>query len=494
MAETILTIDNVSKRFGATQALNNVSFNVEKSEVIGLAGENGSGKSTLIKILCGVHQADSGTVVFMGKAHAPESPSQAEKAGISVFHQEIPICYNMSVAENVFLGNRMPVKRGMPDKKFMVLETKRLFRELLDEPIDATKLMRNCSVAERQMALLVRALRKSATLVILDEPTTALAPGEVQKLITIIRGLKNKSITFIFISHMMDELIEISDKVTVLRDGKVVGEFLRGGYNRDELASSIAGKTLDADKKKIRKLSDKIAIEVSNYRLDEQAEPINISIKSGEIFGVAGLAGSGRSDFVRSLFGAPPAYDGQVKLYGEDISIKCPQDAIQQSIGYLPEDRKTMGLFYAQDVKFNLGIANLDQWIEKGVVNLRKLKRLSEKFVGMFNIKMAGISSKITSLSGGNQQKILLSRWLAIQPKVLLMNEPTRGVDIGAKQEIKEIIRQMALEGVTFMIASAEIEELIALSDRILVMNTRAPNRILAGKEMTKEKIVEASA
>jgi ABC-type sugar transport system ATPase subunit len=354
--------------------------------------------------------------------------------------------------------------------------------------------MRNCSVAERQMALLVRALRKSATLVILDEPTTALAPGEVKKLITIIRGLKNKSITFIFISHMMDELIEISDKVTVLRDGKVVGEFLRGGYNRDELASSIAGKTLDADKKKIRKLSDKIAIEVSNYRLDEQAEPINIAIKSGEIFGVAGLAGSGRSDIVRSLFGAPPAYDGQVKLYGEDISIKCPQDAIQQSIGYLPEDRKTMGLFYAQDVKFNLGIANLDQWIENGVVNLRKLKRLSEKFVGMFNIKMAGISSKITSLSGGNQQKILLSRWLAIQPKVLLMNEPTRGVDIGAKQEIKEIIRQMALEGVTFMIASAEIEELIALSDRILVMNTRAPNCILAGKEMTKEKIVEASA
>jgi ribose transport system ATP-binding protein len=209
---------------------------------------------------------------------------------------------------------------------------------------------------------------------------------------------------------------------------------------------------------------------------------------------VAGLAGSGRSDIVRSLFGAPPAYDGQVKLYGEDISIKCPQDAIQHSIGYLPEDRKTMGLFYAQDVKFNLGIANLDQWIEKGMVNLGKLKRLSEKFVGMFNIKMAGISSKITSLSGGNQQKILLSRWLAIQPKVLLMNEPTRGVDIGAKQEIKEIIRQMAFEGVTFMIASAEIEELIALSDRILVMNTRAPNRILAGEEMTKEKIVEASA
>ena len=494
MAETILTIDSVSKRFGATQALNNVSFNVEKSEVIGLAGENGSGKSTLIKILCGVHRADSGTVVFLGKAHAPDTPSQAEKAGISVFHQEIPICYNMSVAENVFLGNRMPAKHGMPDKNFMVSQTKRLFRDLLDEPIDAAKLMRNCTVAERQMALLVRALRKRATLVILDEPTTALAPGEVQKLMTIIKGLKDKGITFIFISHMMDELIEISDKVTVLRDGKVAGEFIRGGYNRDELAASIAGRTLDADKKRIRKLSDKIAIEVSNYRLDEQAEPINISIKSGEIFGVAGLAGSGRSDIVRSLFGAPPAYDGQVKLYGEDISIKCPQHAIQRSIGYLPEDRKTMGLFYAQDVKFNLGIANLGQWVEKGVVNLPKLKRLSEKFVGMFNIKMAGISSKITSLSGGNQQKILLSRWLAIQPKVLLMNEPTRGVDIGAKQEIKEIIRQMALEGVTFMIASAEIEELIALSDRILVMNTRAPNCILAGKEMTKEKIVEASA
>jgi ribose transport system ATP-binding protein len=490
----ILTIDSISKRFGATQALSNVSFNVEKGEVIGLAGENGSGKSTLIKILCGVHQADSGTVVFMGKEHSPSSPSDAEKAGISVFHQEIPICYNMSVAENIFLGNRIPVKRGMPDKKFMVLETKRLFRELLDEPIDAAKLMRDCTVAERQMALLVRALRKSATLVILDEPTTALAPTEVQKLVTIIKGLKNKGITFIFISHMMDELIEISDKVTVLRDGKLVDELIRGAYDRDELAASIAGKTLDADKKRTRKLSDTIALEISNYRIDEQAEPLNISITSGEIFGVAGLAGSGRSDIVRSLFGAPPAYGGQVKLYGEDISIKCPQDAMQESIGYLPEDRKTMGLFYAQDVKFNLGIANLGQWVEKGIVNLRKLKSLSEKFVGMFNIKMTGISSKITSLSGGNQQKILLSRWLAIQPKVLLMDEPTRGVDVGAKQEIKEIIRQMALEGVTFIIASAEIEELIAFSDRILVMNARAPICILAGKDMTKENIIEASA
>ena len=281
MSETILTIDGVSKKFGATQALNNVSFNVEKSEVMGLAGENGSGKSTLIKILCGVHQADNGTVTFMGKTHAPETPSDAEKAGISVFHQEIPICYNMSVAENVFLGNRMPVKHGMPDKKHMVFETKRLFRELLDEPIDARKLMRNCTVAERQMALLVRALRKRATLVILDEPTTALAPGEVQKLMSIIKGLKHKGITFIFISHMMDELIGISDKLTVLRDGNVVGELIRGGYDRDELAASIAGKTLDADKKRARKLSDTIAMEIRDYRFDEQAEPLNISIKSG---------------------------------------------------------------------------------------------------------------------------------------------------------------------------------------------------------------------
>ena len=494
MAERILTIDRISKRFGATQALSEVSFAVDKGEVLGLAGENGSGKSTLIKILCGVHQADGGKVEFLGRAHAPGSPSEAEKAGISVFHQEIPICYNMTVAENVFLGNKIPVKHGMPDRQLMVSETKRLFRDLLDESIDAATLMRNCTVAERQMALLVRALRKRATLVILDEPTTALAPGEVQKLMAIIKGLKNKGITFIFISHMMDELIDISDRVIVLRDGMVVNELTRGGYDRDALAASIAGKTLNGDKQGFRNQSGTVALEINNYRFDEHAEPVNLSIAAGEIFGIAGLAGSGRSEIVRSLFGAPPAYQGQVKLYGKQISIQSPQQAMRQSVGYLPEDRKTMGLFYAQDVKFNLGISNLDQWIEKGVVNQRKLKNLSEKFVRMFNIKLAGIGSKITSLSGGNQQKILLSRWLAIQPKVLLMNEPTRGVDIGAKQEIKEIIRKMALEGVTFIIASAEIEELITLSDRILVMNRRAQNRILTGEEMTKEKVIEASA
>lgn len=494
MAETILTIDRISKRFGATQALSKVSFDVKKGQVIGLAGENGSGKSTLIKILCGVHRADDGSVAFMGRSHAPSSPSEAEKAGISVFHQEIPICYNMTVAENVFLGNKIPVKHGMPDRELMVSETKILFKDLLDESIDAAALMRNCTVAERQMALLVRALRKRATLVILDEPTTALAPGEVQKLMSIIQGLKNKGITFIFISHMMDELIEISDRVIVLRDGEVVNELIRGGYDRDALAASIAGKTLNSDKDGFKNLSGTVALEINNYRYDAHAETVNLSIASGEIFGVAGLAGSGRSEIVRSLFGAPPAYQGQVKLYGKQISIQSPRHAMRQSVGYLPEDRKTMGLFYTQDVKFNLGISNLDLWIDKGVVNLRKLKNLSEKFVRMFNIKLAGIGSKITSLSGGNQQKILLSRWLAIKPKVLLMNEPTRGVDIGAKQEIKEIIRQMASEGVTFIIASAEIEELITLSDRIMVMNRRAPNRILTGEEMTKEKVIEASA
>ncbi len=488
-----LAIKGLSKSFGSTRALDSVSLEVPRGSVFGLAGENGAGKSTLIKILCGVYQPDAGSINLEGRPLHPRDPAEAEAAGISVFHQEIPICPNLSIAANVFLGPHLP-RRGMsPDWKSMNQACLELYDKLLGETIDPRRLIRDCSAAEQQLALLVRVLSRRARLVILDEPTTALTPPEVARLFGIIRRLAGQGIAFIFVSHMLEELTELCQTITVLRDGRNVGVLRKAEFDRRALSGLIAGRTLAERPARRAPRGPGDYLEVRDLGLPGQFAGVSFSLARGEILGIAGLQGSGRSAVARALFGAPPPRTGEILLEGRWLSIRRPQEAMRAGIGYIPEDRKSLGICDDLDVKTNLCLAGLERFSPGGLLSLRALRRVSSRMGERLAIKMRGVDAPISSLSGGNQQKVMISRWLALQPRILVMNEPTRGVDVGAKQEITALILALAEEGFTFVISSSELEELIALADRILVMNRGRVAREFPAAEATKERLILAA-
>jgi ABC-type sugar transport system ATPase subunit len=488
-----LVVENLSKSFGSTRALDGVSLEIHQGRVFGLAGENGAGKSTLIKILCGVHAPDAGRVLLEGRDHRPRDPEEAERAGISVFHQEIPVCPNLSISANVFLGPSMPKKGLAPDWASMNRRCVELYQNLLGEDIDPRRLIRECTAAEKQMALLVRVLSRSARMIILDEPTTALTPPEVARLFGIIRRLKEQGITFIFISHMLEELIELSDTIAVLRDGRNVGSLAHDQFDREALSALIAGRTLAARAGRAARGEAEEVLEVSDLGLPGEFAQVSFRLRRGEILGLAGLQGSGRSGLARSLFGAPPATAGDIRVDGRGVRIRNPQEAIAAGIGYVPEDRKVLGIFDDLDVKLNLTMAGIDRFCPGLLADRGVLRRVAGEMGERLSIKMAGPDAPVRSLSGGNQQKVLISRWLALKPRILVMNEPTRGVDVGAKQEITDLILRLAREGISFVISSSELEELILLSDRILVLNRGRVAGEFSGEQATKDRLILAA-
>lgn len=523
----LLQLQEVSKRFGGVRALSSVSMTLQRGSVYGLAGENGAGKSTLVRILCGVHSEHEGQMRLEGEVYRPGSPAEAERAGLSVFHQEIPICPSLSVAANVFLGPNLPDRGFFPNWRKIEAHCEALFRDLLGMEISARRMMAECNPAERQLALLVRVLSRQARLVILDEPTTALTPPEVAKLFAIIHRLRSKGLTFLFVSHLLDELLELCDEIFVLRDGSLVGHRQRGQFDTRSLAQLIAGREVwdphspggggharsvdqpqpsperalfppkeeqetepvlpnHASSPKVRNMGaeDKEAfpnssarsrstpkLEVCNLSRKREFRDVSFRLQTGEILGITGLQGSGRSAVARALFGAPPAGSGRILLDGNEISLRSVKEAMRCGIGYVPEDRQALGLFDDLDVRSNLGILRLDSMSHFGLLRFRCLRALTLDLQAKLQIKCGSPEAPIRSLSGGNQQKVLIARWLAANPEVLVMNEPTRGVDIGAKDEICRLIRALASEGYSFVVSSSDLDELIRLADRVLVMN-----------------------
>jgi ABC-type sugar transport system ATPase subunit len=488
-----LAVEGVSKAFGPTRALDSVSLAIDKGTVFGLAGENGAGKSTLIKILCGVHAPDAGRIAVDGRPHRPRDPEQAERAGISVFHQEIPVCPHLSIAANVFLGPAMPRRGLAPDWKRMNARCAELYRTLLGEDIDPERLVKDCTAAEKQLALLVRVLSRDARLVILDEPTTALTPPEVARLFGIIQRLKEQGITFLFVSHMLEELVQLSDAIGVLRDGRNVGVLRREEFDLQRLSQMIAGRTLTQGARRSAVREGVPKMEVRDLGLPGEFSGVTFSLQRGEILGIAGLQGSGRSAVVRALFGAPPAASGEIRVDGRPTSIRRPADAMAAGIGYVPEDRKVLGIFHEMDVKLNVCMAGLDRFSRRGFVDLRRFREVAGRQRDDLSIKMQSVDAPIRSLSGGNQQKVLISRWLALKPSLLLMSEPTRGVDVGSKEEIVNLILGLAAEGYTFVISSSELDELVRISDRMLVMNRGRVARRLEAGEATKDQVILAA-
>jgi len=485
-----LLVEGVSKSFGSTQALRDVSLHVDKGSVLGLAGENGAGKSTLIKILCGVHRPEAGRVLLDGRPHAPRDPAEAERAGVSVFHQEIPICPDLSIAANVFLGPRMPRRGPFPDWRVMEARCVELYATLLGEEIDPRRLIRSCTTAEKQLALLVRVLSRDARLVVLDEPTTALTPPEVERLFSIIRRLRGQGITFLFVSHMLEELMQLSDRIVVLRDGSRVGELVRDQFDVRKLSSLIAGRTLAEVGRREASAGTEARLEVRSLSLPGVFQDISFRVQRGEVLGLAGLQGSGRSAVVRSLFGAPPAASGEIRVEGVPVVVRRPGDAVAAGIGYVPEDRKTLGLFEELDVKLNICMAGLSGLSRRGWLVPGRLRALASRMRDDLRIKAASVDAPIRGLSGGNQQKVVISRWLALRPRILLLNEPTRGVDVGAKREIVELLGGLAAEGCSIVVSSSELEELLQLSSRVLVMNRGRIAAELSGTAATKDRII----
>jgi ABC-type sugar transport system ATPase subunit len=493
--QDLLTVSGISKHYGSTQALKNVFLNVPQGKVLGLAGENGAGKSTLIKILCGALNPDSGEMRYAGASYKPHDVSDAETKGISVFHQEIPICPHLSIAANVFLGPAIPSSHGAPDWRLMNRRCVELYKTFLDEEIDPSVPIGSCSAAEQQLALLVRVLSRNAKLVVLDEPTTALAAPEVARLFASITRLKEeKSITFIFVSHLLDELIELSDQISVLRDGENVGNLEKKEFSATNLSSLIAGRTITTIKStRIEMEKTPVCLEAKSLSLTGQFEDISFAVRKGEVFGIAGLQGSGRSALALSLFGAPPPDSGSIFINGVEVRRMNVGTAMKSGIGYLPEDRKSMGIFPNMDITRNIGMAVIGRSRGFSPYDRKNGIRLATTMAGELSIKMSNPSNSISSLSGGNQQKAMLARWLALSPSILVLNEPTRGVDVGAKSEIAEIIASRATQGYTIVVASSEMDELLLLCDRILVLSRGRNKAILEGKTLTKEALFLAA-
>jgi inositol transport system ATP-binding protein len=478
MTAPLLRMTGISKRFPGVLALDNVDFEVGPGEIHALLGENGAGKSTLLKILSGAQRPDSGDIVFAGEEIRAASPHDAQKLGIVTIYQEFTLAPNMSIAENVFIG-REPGSKLFVNWRWMASETRAITKRIgLD--LNPMTLVRDLSVAEQQMVEIARALSMKSRLIVMDEPTSALSSTEVEKLFRIVRDLKAQGLSIIFVTHRLEEVFEICDRYTVLRDGRFVGNGNVAETDIDGVIRQMVGRQVTAlfAHRETGPLGD-VALEVKGLtRRGNAQDPhasvladVALSVRRGEILGIAGLVGAGRTEMARAVFGADPFDAGEVLVDGKPVHIRSPQDAIRQGIGLVPEDRKQQALFLALAVRMNLSMAALDRVGTMGIfVDERAERAMVEEYRKALNIRMASPEQIVINLSGGNQQKVVLARWLALRPKVLIVDEPTRGIDVGAKVEVHNLLFDMARSGIAVIAISSELPEVLAISDRIVTM------------------------
>ncbi len=492
--EPIIRMEGISKAFPGVQALDRVDFEAYSGEVMALVGENGAGKSTLMKILSGAYMKDTGRIYIDGKRVEIQNPYHAQLLGISTIYQELNVTPNQTVAQNIFLGREIK-RKGILGKLDFVdkKEMERRAKELLNRVganIDPRELVKNLSVAQRQMVEIAKALSLEAKIIIMDEPTSALGPEEVEKLFEIIRQLKEQGIAIIFISHRLEEVFKIADRITILRDGKLVGVMSKDEATFDKVIYLMVNRPLGDMFKKEEVSKGKPILDVKNLK-SAIIKDVSFSLYEGEILGIAGLVGSGRTELVRLIFGADPKISGEIYLNGEKVEIKSPEDALKHGIGLVPEDRQNQGLILKMSVRENIGVTIIRKILKfLGFIDKNKLTEIAENFVKRLNIKTPSIFEKVLYLSGGNQQKVVLAKWLASNPKILILDEPTRGIDVGAKAEIHAIMSQLAKIGIGIIMISSEISELLAMSDRILVMSEGKVVVELPRSEATQEKIM----
>lgn len=493
--DIILSIRGMSKSFGRNRVLDHINLNLRRGSVMGLMGENGAGKSTMMKCLFGTYQKDEGEIILDGHEVSFSGPKDALENGIAMVHQELNQCLERSVVDNLFLG-RYPVNgAGIVDEARMKKEAAELFRSL-GMTVNLTQPMRNMSVSQRQMCEIAKAISYHSKIIVLDEPTSSLTEPEVRKLFTMMRKLRDQGISLIYISHKMDEIFEICDQVSVLRDGKLVMTKDTSETNLDELIAAMVGRSLENRFPPVDNTpgNDILSIQHLSTKFEPHIQDVTFNVREGEIFGLYGLVGAGRTELLETIFGIRTRAAGRVYYDGELMNFNSAKEAMEHGFALITEERKANGLFLKGDLTFNTTIANLKHYKNGPALSDQKMTKATSKQLTTMRTKCMGPEDLISSLSGGNQQKVIFGKWLEREPNVFMMDEPTRGIDVGAKYEIYELIIRMAKEGKTIIVVSSEMPEILGITNRIGVMSNGYLSGIVETKETNQEELLRLSA
>ena len=492
MSEELLRMEGISKSFPGVKALDNVSFTVNKGEVHGLVGENGAGKSTLMKIMAGVYHADEGDIFIEGQKVRIDSVSRAHDHGIAIIFQELTLCRHLTVADNIFIG-RPPMKWGVVSDRQMHAAAKSILDEL-GIHINTHAIVGTLSVAQQQMVEIAKAISANSRILVLDEPSATLTQREITQLFEIIRTLQKKGVGMVYISHRIEELGQICKRVTVLRDGQYIGTRDLADITLDELIHMIVGRPLEDKFPKYRRRIGEVVLEARNVRRGNRVNVDHFYVRKGEILGIAGLVGAGRTEIMRCVFGADKPESMELYMEGRPIKVRSVVQAVEHGIGYATEDRKYDGLALRLDVQYNTNMAHLPSLTRFGFVNDHKGAQNAEKYRKLLRTKTPSLRQLCYNLSGGNQQKVVISKWLCNQVKILIMDEPTRGIDVGAKFEVYELLNRLSDQGVAIIMISSELPEILGMSDRVLVIHEGSVNGELDAKTTTQEEILYLAA
>ena len=479
----------IDKSFGGNAVLKNAGFLLDDGEIHALMGENGAGKSTLMKILTGVYTKDAGQVIVDGKEVCYNNPQEAEKAGIVFIHQELNVLFDLTVEENMFLGKEIKKAFGICDRKAMRKRVQEIL-DMLGVDIDPAQRMDELSIGQQQMIEIAKALMVDAKVLIMDEPTAALTQSETEVLFKVVNSLRQKGVSIVYISHRMEEIFELCDRITILRDGTYIDTKRIADIDMNDIVKMMIGREI-GERYPVRnsKIGD-VAFEVKNLNCPGAFENVSFEVRAGEVLGVSGLMGAGRTEIMQAIFGNMPNVTGQLLLDGKEIKNKNPQQAIQNGIGFITEDRKVEGLMLEESIMKNISLANLGRISNGGVINKKKEQELVNKGIEELRIRCFGPQHECNNLSGGNQQKVIFAKWIYTNPKVLILDEPTRGVDIGAKKEIYNIINELAAKGVAIIMVSSELPEVLGMSDRVMVVREGEVRGILNKEEANQESIM----
>ncbi|PCG19732.1 sugar ABC transporter ATP-binding protein [Brachyspira sp. G79] len=488
----ILKMTGIEKRFKGVYALKNFNFSLIQGEILALIGENGAGKSTLMKILSGIYKKDAGSIEYFGKPLEISGPKEAEENGISIVHQELNLMNHLTVAQNIFIGHEPLNKFGLIDDKLMIKRAKKIF-EGMNVDINPSAKIGSLTVGKQQLVEIAKALTHNSKILILDEPTAALTESETKELFRIIKDLQITGVSIVYISHRLDELFILSDRITVIRDGEYIDTKMTKETNKDEIVNLMVGRVIYETPKTESKVSKdaKEILRVENLVVQGVVKDVSFSLKQGEILGFAGLMGAGRTETARAIFGADKFESGKIFVEGNEVSIKSPVDAIKSGIGYLSEDRKRYGLALGLPVFENMMMGNYDKFSNMLMVQNTKVRDISEQEVKSLNIKTPSINQLVKNLSGGNQQKVVIANWLIKECKVLIFDEPTRGIDVGARSEIYNLMEQLVSMGKSIIMISSDLVEILRMSDRILVMSEGKKTGELDIKGTTQDDIMK---
>ena len=490
--KVILKMNGIEKRFKGVYALKNFNFSLIQGEILALIGENGAGKSTLMKILSGIYKKDAGTIEYFGKPLEVSGPKEAEENGISIVHQELNLMNHLTVAQNIFIGHEPLNKLGLIDDKLMIKRAEKIFQGMNVDINPAAKIG-SLTVGKQQLVEIAKALTHNSKILILDEPTAALTESETKELFRIIKDLQIAGVSIVYISHRLDELFILSDRITVIRDGEYIDTKITKETNKDEIVNLMVGRVIYETPKTESKVAKdaKEILRVENLVVPGVVKDVSFSLKHGEILGFAGLMGAGRTETARAIFGADKFESGRIFVEGKEVSIKSPVDAIKSGIGYLSEDRKRYGLALGLPVFENMMMGNYDKFSNMLMVQNAKVKDTAEKEVESLNIKTPSINQLVKNLSGGNQQKVVIANWLIKECKVLIFDEPTRGIDVGARSEIYNLMEQLVSMGKSIIMISSDLVEILRMSDRILVMSEGKKTGELDIKGTTQDDIMK---